>query len=170
MEYLLSNGLLSARIDARGGELVSLMDAGGREHITASRKPSIFPFGADREIAEYHSWYSKHDMPVQGLLPDAEFVLLEREADSLTLHLVDSEATRAVFPYSLTFAITYRLLGRELEIAYFLQNDGETPIPFACEHDAPAGQGTGEKPRRESISLSPDATWRCAWRIGTEGA
>lgn len=68
---------------------------------------------------------------VHGFARDAEFAVVGCRADRLHLRLVDSPATRALYPFAFRLDIRYRLTPRRFTIAFEVANTGRRAMPYA---------------------------------------
>jgi galactose mutarotase-like enzyme len=66
-----------------------------------------------------------------GFTRYSDFSLVRQTADQIDLRLVDSEATRAEYPFTFELLVQTRLVERSVEIVYTITNTGDQIMPFS---------------------------------------
>jgi galactose mutarotase-like enzyme len=132
--------------------------------------PLLFPFlGRHFVDGEINKWRDPdgvvHDLPTHGFARNLPFSCT-RDADGhgVRMTLVDSDATRAGYPFAFRFEAAYRLLnGKTLEVQLTTSNPGEVALPYYTGHHfyfhLPHGQraeSSIELPRTERRRQLPD--------------
>src|SRR5258707_1780581 len=108
-------GSLTATIKAQGAELSSLKDAAGVEFIWQAgpawprHAPLLFPIVGRLVNDEMRHRGRTYRMTQHGFARDSRFAWAERSDNSCTLVLEDSEATRALYPFTFRLVVTYTL-------------------------------------------------------------
>lgn len=127
---------LSARIDPLGAELVSLHDSEGRELMTdadpaywTGHAPILFPIVGALNGGVYRLDSRTYALPQHGFARHAMFEVLEQSADSATLRLTDSDATRAVYPFAFALDVRHAIDGGTLTTTVTVHNRGEGDMP-----------------------------------------
>lgn len=136
VEHRLEDGGFVAVIKADGAELVSLRDPSGVEYIWQAgpqwprHAPVLFPIvGRLKDDALAHEGV-RFPMAQHGFARDSRFCWLGAGSSSACrLLLVDSEATRAKFPFPFRLEIGYRLSQGALYVRYDVINCGESVLP-----------------------------------------
>lgn len=134
----ISNGALTARISPLGAELWSLTDAQGREYMTdadpafwTGHAPLLFPIVGALRNGSYRLDGRAYTLPKHGFTRTSMFELAEHEQARTLFRLVDSEATRAVYPFAFALEIAFALAGPTLAMTATVRNPGATPLPFS---------------------------------------
>jgi galactose mutarotase-like enzyme len=133
----LSSGDLSIVVKADGAELASLKDAAGREFLWQAEaawprhSPVLFPFVGRLRDDTLRIGHEVYPMGQHGFARDSRFELLEQGGAACRFLLVDSAATRAVFPFGFRLEVAYALHGPSLTVTYTVTNPGEGTLPFS---------------------------------------
>lgn len=132
MDYELSNGILSARVSARGAELKSLVFQGveylwpGGEAWSWSA-PVCCPWCGALEAFTHGG--RRYAPGRHGFVREREHRLVEQAPDALTLGLeVTPDDERWPWPFALT--ARYALEGQRLTLSYRIGNTGREPMPL----------------------------------------
>jgi galactose mutarotase-like enzyme len=94
--------------------------------------PVLFPVVGWTNKGEIRVAGLTYPLGLHGFARHSEFVIIDRKADEVTLHLTDDPITRALYPFSFSFFVTYRLTGNALETVLEVENRGAEPMPYAC--------------------------------------
>ena len=137
MEYILSLGGISAKVDSLGAELVSLTDEKGTEYIWqghpsgwTGRNPNLFPvIGAVKEGGILYSGKA-YPTPRHGFARRSEFSLVEKTDSAICLELCDSADTLAVYPYRFSLRISHHLTKKGFRTDYIVKNTGNDDMYF----------------------------------------
>ena len=136
MEYRISNGLISAVISSRGGELQSLRRDGteylwqGDPAFWSERAPNLFPYIGRLTGGAYFAGGQKYRMKIHGFLSESEMSAAAVSPDSVTLFLESSSATLAQYPWKFRLFIIYTLKNNTLEIRYRVENRDSQTMHF----------------------------------------
>jgi galactose mutarotase-like enzyme len=131
----IGNRLVAATIAAKGAELVSLIPAGGTELIWSAdpavwawHAPNLFPIVG--RLADDALIYRGRHYPMKqhGFLRHSQCEIVSAEGESCALRLVDSEATRAQYPFAFALTIAWRVEGARLECTFTLANPADEPL------------------------------------------
>ncbi|WP_375287376.1 aldose 1-epimerase family protein [Sphingomonas sp.] len=132
----LTSPALTARINPLGAELSSLTDAAGRELMTdadpafwTGRAPLLFPIVGRLAGDELRIDGQAYPMKQHGFARRMLFAVVEAADASATFRLVDTEETRAAYPFAFRLDVTYRLTGATLAIDVTIANPGDVPLP-----------------------------------------
>ena len=133
----LGNGILTARIDPLGAELVSLCDPQGRELMTdadpafwTGHAPLLFPIVGRLNGDTLRVDGRDYAMKQHGFARRRVFEVTESSPTHATFVLRDDEETRAAYPFAFELRATYRLDGATLVTEVEIANpDASTPLP-----------------------------------------
>ncbi|MDI7773973.1 aldose 1-epimerase family protein [Asticcacaulis sp. EMRT-3] len=133
----IANSYLTLDIAALGAEMQSLTSADGRSWLWdgdpawwSGRAPILFPMvgkAPDDKISLDGQTYA---MGQHGFARRSLFGLATAEAAMCRFELMDSDATRASYPFAFRLAITYALKGRTLIVTAEVENRDARPMPF----------------------------------------
>ena len=137
MNITLKNDQLTVVISTLGAELQSILTAAGTEllwqadpDIWGRHAPLLFPIIGRLRYQQY----TLHGKPISisqhGFARDTEFTVERQSEHSVTLSMADSEATRAVYPFSFRLSITYWLKGASLVKSHTVTNCSEERMPY----------------------------------------
>ena len=129
---------LSARINPLGAELWSLADAAGREYMTAAdpafwagHAPLLFPVVGALRHGCYRIGERTWPLAKHGFARTSRFDLAEQGPDFARFCLIDSEETRAVYPFAFILSVEYRLEGDTLRQVASVANRSGEPMWFS---------------------------------------
>jgi galactose mutarotase-like enzyme len=134
---ILEDARLRAAISPHGAELQSLTPAGGEDVMWGAgpewprHSPLLFPIVGRLEGEALLHEGRVYQMPKHGFARDSAFRVAAQDAASCVLDLRDTPATRAVYPFAFTLALTYRIHDGALTIDYAVANPGPEPLPFS---------------------------------------
>lgn len=139
MAYHLSNNFLHVTVKPEGAELSSIRHARtGREYIWQAdpafwprHAPVLFPIVGRVPHDQYRHGDQAYTLRQHGFARDRTFSLSKQEPDTLEFVLGDDQESRALYPFGFRLAITYKLIGRRLDISYHVTNTGDTLLPFS---------------------------------------
>ena len=129
--YTLENDQCRARINSHGAELASLQRLAepGLEYIWpadpaqwARHAPLLFPIVGRLPDDTYLHDGQAYKLPQHGFARDQEFTLIHQEPASLTLQLMASPASKAVFPFEFDLRVRYELRGAVLTVGWHMRN------------------------------------------------
>ncbi|EFH12220.1 aldose 1-epimerase family protein [Pseudoroseomonas cervicalis] len=128
---------LSATIQARGGELVSLRDAAGREWLWQAgpewrrHAPWLFPIVGKLAGDTLRHEGREYRMGQHGFARDRRFTWLSQDADRCRLRLSDDAESRALYPFAFILELDFSLAGGWLVAKATVANPGRVTLPFA---------------------------------------
>ena len=133
--HQLDNGRISAVITADGAELCSLSGSEGVELLWQAgpvwprHAPVLFPIvGRLKDDRLVHGGTSRR-MTQHGFARDRRFTCLDHGPLECRLSLQDDPETRALYPFSFRFDVTYELENSSLIVRYLLSNPGNDVLP-----------------------------------------
>ena len=137
MTFELKKGGLRAAARTLGGELVSLRDGSGREHIWegdpafwSGQNPILFPIVGALKEGKVDIGGTVYEMGRHGFARGMEFVPAEQGEDFVTLELRETEDTLKCYPFPFSLKVTHRLLEDGFTTTFSVTNTGTAPMPF----------------------------------------
>ncbi len=137
MDHAITDGALTAVINAHGAELASLRNARGTEYIWQAgpawprHAPVLFPIVGRLAGDQLRHGGQAYRLTQHGFARDRVFAWLDRGARSCRLALVDDAETRALYPFPFRFEIAYALAGGELAMTFTVVNAGAETLPVS---------------------------------------
>lgn len=138
--YTLENEYLKVSAAAAGAELKSvILKETGRECLWQAdpaywgrSAPVLFPLvGAYRDNTSFYEGKAYH-MGQHGFARDSVFSLVSQTEDTLVFSMTENEATLEKYPFAFELIITYRLIGRSIEVVWTVKSREENrPIYFS---------------------------------------
>ncbi len=132
----ISSGTLTARIDPFGAELQSLTDRQGREHMSSGdpafwrgRAPLLFPIVGRLNGDTLRVDGRNYPLEKHGFARRSRFDVIRHDAASVLFRLIDSNATRAMYPFAFELDAAFVLKGATLAMTVTVRNPGDTPLP-----------------------------------------
>ena len=131
--HTFGDGRLAASVRAHGAEL-SALRAQGRDLLWSGHdpwrrhSPVLFPIVG--RLVEDTAWVDgkPYRMTQHGFARDCMFRWLERDETGCRLELVDTPATRALYPFAFSLVIEYRIEHGVLSVRYCVTNPDETRV------------------------------------------
>ena len=137
MTFELKKGGLRAAARTLGGELVSLRDGSGREHIWegdpafwSGQNPILFPIVGALKEGKVDIGGTVYEMGRHGFARGMEFAPAEQGEDFVTLELRETEDTLKCYPFPFSLKVTHRLLEDGFTTTFSVTNTGTAPMPF----------------------------------------
>ena len=103
--------------------------------------PVLFPFVARHFVDGKNEFWRDENgivraMPQHGFAKNAKFTVIEGEAENvLRMRLVDSDETRALYPFAFQFDVVVSLLpASRLEVRFETTNTSPTALPYYAGH------------------------------------
>lgn len=134
----ISSGELTASISVLGAELQSLKDLNGRELMTdadpaywSGRAPLLFPIIGRLNDDVLRVQGIEYPMQKHGFARKALFDLVESSADEARFRLIDSEQTRAQYPFVFELDAHFRSVAATLHQTVTVRNTGDVDMPFS---------------------------------------
>ena len=137
--YWIDNGFLRLEIAAQGAQWRSLQSHGSGRHWLWSGDatywsgvaPLLFPVIGAMRNGQYRYQGKTYTMPKHGFLRDSTPDLLRHARDEVRFRLLDSEASRAYYPFAFQVDIRYALHDDTLKTTLKVRNRDTVPMPFA---------------------------------------
>jgi glucose-6-phosphate 1-epimerase len=125
-----------ARVLRHGAHVVSWAPAAGRERLFLSGRTRYAPGAAVRGGIPviFPQFASLGPLPKHGFARAAEWTRADPgdDASAAALRLVDSPATRAVWPHAFAAELTARVGGGALAVSLRVTNEGPDPLAFTA--------------------------------------
>lgn len=138
MNTTLTKSGLTATINSRGAELVSLKNGPAKEYIWegnpefwGKHSPVLFPIVGTLKNNSFTYNNQSYTLSRHGFARDMDFEIIQQTQSSVTFSLASSEETLKMYPFHFELQITYTLLDNGIEIAYKVSNKNETAMPFS---------------------------------------
>lgn len=138
MTTTISNSILSATINHKGAELISLQNVTtkrdyiweGNPDFWGKHSPILFPIVGTLKNNSYHYKDKIYSLPRHGFARDFDFQLLAEEPNKVVFSLQENEATLAIYPFKFELQLIYTLKKSELIVTYKVINKTAETIPF----------------------------------------
>lgn len=136
MIYELNNGILSAKIDTHGAELISVVREGCEYMWSGDKKwwddkaPLLFPICGRLPEKKYSYGGKVYDMDIHGFASKSDFEVKLAERDRLVLEIRDSENTLKEYPFSFVFTAEFALSGDALTLDLTVKNTDGRVLPY----------------------------------------
>ena len=134
----LKNEYLTVILSAYGAEMTSIKTADGEEHLHQKdsifwnrQAPVLFPVTGGVIGDKININGKSYDMPKHGFAMNTVFNLMECSEDIAVFSLLSNEETKKMYPYDFELLITYKLLGKSIDVSYEVINDGEDTMYFS---------------------------------------
>jgi galactose mutarotase-like enzyme len=139
MSITLQNEHLSAAISETGAELHSLkLLSTGTEYLWQgdpawwpSRAPLLFPIVGGLPGGSYTHEGKSYKLGNHGFARKKIFTVVEAGDHRAALRLVDTEETRASYPFPFLLEVGFALNGASLAVTWTVTNPGSAVLPFA---------------------------------------
>lgn len=166
----LKSGRLSAAVDPMGAQLKSLV-LDGKEYLWQADPtwwpkyaPVLFPIVGSIRNDTAESAQGTVTLGRHGLARDYEHAVVAQSDDAVTFELVDTDATRAAYPYAFKLNMTYALTGpASMTQTFRVENTGSVDLPFSVgghpAFNVPAPGTEGES--FEDYEIAFTQPWSC---------
>lgn len=126
----LENDILRVEIDPIGGRMHSIQTIeNGLEYLWQKSKfPNLFPFVGRLYEKRYTLGGASYPMEMHGFLRNMEMTVVSQEKYSCVLQITDTPETRACYPFSFVFQISYSLSGNQVNIGFHMENRSDVPL------------------------------------------
>jgi galactose mutarotase-like enzyme len=139
LKISIKNNQLTAVIDSKGAELVSLKKMStDREYIWegnpvfwGKHSPVLFPIVGTLKNNQYQYKNKTYTLPRHGFARDHEFQLISKTDATVVFSLQASAETKTVYPFDFELQIHYTLQEDSLVIAYQVSNKTNDTMPFS---------------------------------------
>lgn len=132
----IASPFLTADISSSGAELQSLVDGEGRQLMTDAdpafwrgRAPVLFPIVGRLNNDRYQFDGVEYAMPKHGFARRSQFEVVQSDGESVIFRLVDSDATRAIYPFAFSLEMAFVIRDRTLSMTATVTNTDDVPLP-----------------------------------------
>ncbi|MFT3795984.1 aldose 1-epimerase family protein [Flavobacterium sp.] len=129
---------LTATINTKGAELVSLRNDAGREYIWngnpdfwGKHSPVLFPIVGTLKNNSYRYDGSTYNLSRHGFARDMEFEITSQTESKIIFSLRSSTQTLKVYPFEFELRLIYSIDATGLQIGYKVWNRNKEPMPFS---------------------------------------
>lgn len=136
--HVLSNGIISIAVSAKGAELQSLQHLQtGWEYLWQAgaewpkKSPVLFPIVGELKNHQYTYRGNPYQLGRHGFARDKNFELTAQTEHSITFWLQSNRDTLQVYPFEFAFSVRYTLKGNSLEVSFVTMNNGDQNMPFS---------------------------------------
>jgi len=132
--HTIRGNAIEATVKADGAELCSLKNAEGTELLWQAgpawprHAPVLFPIVGRLKNDQLRHRGKTYQMTQHGFARDTRFEWVEQGVNSCKLALVDSEATRARYPFAFRLEVTYTVEA-DLQVTFNITNTGAENLP-----------------------------------------
>ncbi|MEY4835140.1 MAG: hypothetical protein RI980_1255 [Bacteroidota bacterium] len=151
MIVTISNETLTATINTLGAELISLVKNNKNyiwnidETYWNKTSPVLFPVVGRLKYDSYSFNGKTYQLPRHGFARNMEFSFDKKSDSQVIFELNETEATKAIYPFTFKLLLAYTLIGNELVMEYFVRNHSDEVLPFSIgAHPAFAIEGNFE--------------------------
>lgn len=138
MTITISNTILSAKVNSKGAELISLQNNSQREFIWegnpdywGKHSPVLFPIVGTLKNNSYSLNHKTFQLSRHGFARDFEFEIVFQNSNQVVFSLQSNIQTKQVYPFDFELQISYTLKENELVIGYKIINRNEETLPFS---------------------------------------
>ena len=133
----LKNEYLTVVINSLGAEIKSIKAQNDEERIHQpdmfwqGRAPVLFPICGKLYDGNLRINKRKYKLNSHGFARNSGFNLMEFTDDIAVFSLLSNEETKKVYPYDFELIITYKLLGKSIDVSYEIINDSKETMYFS---------------------------------------
>lgn len=135
----ISNSILSATINHKGAELISLKNhKSNREYIWegnpeywGKHSPILFPIIGTLKQNSYQYINTSYALPRHGFARDLDFEVVQQSENHVIFSLKSSSETIKVYPFQFELQVCYTLIENDLIIGYKVMNKNSFDMPFS---------------------------------------
>ena len=133
----LKNEYLTVKISTHGAEIKSITTDNGEERMHQSdmfwqgTAPVLFPICGKLYDGNLRINKRKYKLNGHGFARESEFNLMEFTDDLAVFSLISTEETKKIYPYDFELIITYKLLGKAIDVSYEVINDSNETMYFS---------------------------------------
>lgn len=137
--YSIENEILNVVVKSKGAELESIYNKNTKlEYLWnanpafwAKKSPVLFPVVGNLKTDTYYYKNKSYSLTRHGFARDMDFTCIDQKNDSITFSLESNGITKAVYPFSFRFTITYSLASNQLIVTYQITNTGNDEMFFS---------------------------------------
>ena len=138
--HILENEFLRVTVADAGAELISVWDKtlnreriwNGDPAVWNRHAPILFPFVGKVVDGKYRIGQREYAMKTQhGFARDREFICMEENGTAVSHCLTADAQTLAVYPFDFRLTVRHRLEGKQLTVAWTIENRGAESMLFS---------------------------------------
>lgn len=133
----IKNTFLTVQCNTKGACLWSIQDKNGKEFLWqgdsmywSDRAPVLFPYIARLTQKKYTYKGKSYEMEIHGFAKDREFLVEQKEKDSVKLVMEDDEKTRLQYPFRFRLEVCYSLCNRCIKVMFRVFNKDDKTMYF----------------------------------------
>ena len=138
MTTTIFNSKLTATINQKGAELISLKNNSNREYIWegnpiywGKHSPILFPMVGTLKNNSYIYKENTYELSRHGFARDMNFDLISHDENKVIFSLSSNELTKDKYPFTFELRIIYALHNSKLTISYQVINKNSEVMPFS---------------------------------------
>lgn len=164
MRTILTNSIVTAKINHKGAELISLKkNITGREYMWegdvkhwGKHSPILFPIVGTLRNNSYTHNTKEYRLPRHGFARDLLFTLISETGNQAIFSLQSDEETKKIYPFDFELQLLYSIDDTGLQVSYRVLNKSAEAIYYSIGgHPAFALPGDFEK---YSLEFEPNET------------
>lgn len=138
MKITIKNLFITAVINNKGAELISLKDKNNREYIWqgnpefwAKHSPVLFPIVGTLKNNSFTYNGEKYNLLRHGFARDQNFELIEQTESQAIFSFIANDETKKRYPFDFELQLCYTLEKTKLTLTYKIINKNKVIIPFS---------------------------------------
>lgn len=138
MNIILSNSSLTATINSKGAELISLKNKNNHDYLWDGNpdfwdkhSPVLFPIVGSLKDDLFLNHNKIYHLTRHGFVRDLNFNLIDKSENWATFSLCSSQKTLEMYPFEFELQIMYFLEKSKLQIQYRVINKSSEKMPFS---------------------------------------
>lgn len=136
----IGNSLLHVAIDENGAQLAQLTTADGQFDYLAGLDQHlqlVFPATNAANLTTTLAW-----------------TVVDKGDARVSLTMIDTDDSRAKFPYHFELMVTYAIEGNQLSISHYLKNNSEQAMPYLLGLNLPVASGFTPRQQPNKVRLT----------------
>mgnify|MGYP003604398047 CR=1 FL=1 len=138
MKITIKNLFITAVINNKGAELISLKDKNNREYIWqgnpefwGKHSPVLFPIVGTLKNNSFSYNAKKYNLLRHGFARDQNFELIEQTESQAIFSFIANDETKKMYPFDFELQLCYTLEKTKLILTYKIINKDKVTIPFS---------------------------------------
>ncbi|MFD1125531.1 aldose 1-epimerase family protein [Lentilactobacillus raoultii] len=133
----IQNNRFRADIDEHGAQLIHLINEEAKfdyiwnNDLWPKHAPILFPAIGRSNDDAYLVDGKRYEMPQHGFAGDAEFEVVDKTADRVSLLLASNPATKKYYPFEFKLRVIFSLTETGLVVHFDVKNDGEADLSYS---------------------------------------
>ena len=137
--YTIENQEIKVTITDQGAEMISLIGKADNTEYLWQGDPTywtghaynLFPICGRLTEGKYTYRGNTYEMNLHGFFRKSHVDMYEQGDDFISFRMVDSEATRKIYPFGFDFTLTYTLVENTVVTTFDITNTGDNELIFA---------------------------------------